>query len=128
MGEETWPLQRNRTEHFVHWKNERWLSKSRSVGVSDDELVFGEMMAIRFSQGAGGVPPRNPGVGEATDLSRAPKGEASASQCSSWALAADCSAASHSVPPLSAQAEERGVQIPLEAPEPFLKVYLFMEP
>lgn len=99
-----------------------------SVGVSDDELVFGEMMAIRFSQGAGGVPPRNPGVGKATDLSRAPKGETSASQCSSRAPAADCSAASHSVPPLSAQAEKRGVQIPLEAPEPFLKLYLFMEP
>ena len=65
MGEETWPLQRNRTEHFVHWKNERCLSKSHSVGVSDDELVFGEMMVIRFSQDAGGVPPRNPGVGEA---------------------------------------------------------------
>ena len=121
-------MQRNRTEHFVHWKNECCLSKSRSVGVSDDELFFGEMMVFRFSQGAGGVPPRNPAAEEATDRSRAPKGEASVSQCSSWALAADCSAASHSAPPLSAQAKERDVQIPLEAPEPFLKVYLFMEP
>lgn len=46
------------------------------------ELVLGEMVVIRFSQGTGGVPPRTPGVGEgeamgeAADLSKAPKGEA----------------------------------------------------
>lgn len=38
MGEEMRPLQRKRTEHFVHWKNECCLSPS---GFPMIELVWG---------------------------------------------------------------------------------------